>query len=375
MNKNIKHFMESAALMLFGIFLAIVIIEIAGRAFPASMPEFIDNRRGLIRLERITAKLHAQHPVLGTIFKPGVDVFLEGHPDFKYRVKTVGFGDGSVGFRDDGLQGKAYAVVLGDSFAFSPGVEIENNWIELLEKKTGKDFANLGASGQCIKQFDYIFKHFGLGLKPKILIIQLFVNDFHDAVSSDSPVDRAKTPKPAVFQNMVQWLWEHSISFCLIRMLDVPAREKIGRQFPVKEGGLDFVMSIAAVDTFLNMDEKSWQKGIKLHKKYFLDIKKSADTNSIKVAVLIVPMKEQVYSGLLDKFYKSDYDLFRAQKEFARILKNTGIPYIDLTGAFTVSAAKGEQLYFRTDAHWNEEGNKLCAEEVYKFLKRRGMLE
>jgi len=45
---------------------------------------------------------------------------------------SLGFKD--IGFRDDGINGEPFAVVVGDSFTFGLGVNATDTWVEILEK-------------------------------------------------------------------------------------------------------------------------------------------------------------------------------------------------------------------------------------------------
>jgi len=142
-------------LIFWGLFLSTVFIEFIGRFFPRVVPEFVNNRRGILRMMKTGKDIFTYHPYLGIVCKPNIDVLLEGHPDYIYRIKTVSLGDGKVGFRDDGLQGEPFAVGLGDSFTFAVGVDMCDGWVELLEKYSKKDFLNLSGSGHCPSNYIY----------------------------------------------------------------------------------------------------------------------------------------------------------------------------------------------------------------------------
>jgi hypothetical protein len=57
------------------------------------------------------------------------------------------------------------------------------------------------------------------------------------------------------------------------------------------------------------------------------------------------------------------------------ILNELDIGYIDLLPSFrTISRNDNQNLFRRSDRHWNENGHLLAAEVVYSALKDRGLL-
>ena len=371
MKNKVKIAFFSFVLMLTGVISAVLLVEISGRIFSRFVPEFVGNRKGLAKLAASATNMMQEDPELMRICKPGVNGLWEGHPDFTYHLVTTGIGDGRVGFRNDKMPAEAYGIALGDSFTFGVGVEAENGWVKLLEKKTGKDFVNLAQSGECIIQYNYILKKYGLLLKPRIIIAQFFVNDILEAAI----FSRMKRPTVVQVEKrpwnkaLMSWLWQNSITFGIIRMIDVPARERIGGQLPYKDSTLDLVMNTGAVELLLNPKEADWQLGLSVIDKNLAELKAEAAKRSIPLVILLVPMKEQVYSDKLEKVYHVNFDLFRAQKDLVRLFVKHGIEYLDLTPIFTQTGKSGKQLYFKTDAHWNNEGNALCADKTYLFLR------
>jgi hypothetical protein len=48
------------------------------------------------------------------------------------------------------------------------------------------------------------------------------------------------------------------------------------------------------------------------------------------------------------------------------------IDFLDLTKSFKQHSQRGKRLYYLFDSHWNSMGRKVAAEDVTKFLIRRG---
>jgi hypothetical protein len=95
--------------------------------------------------------------------------------------ETMSLGYPDIGFRDDGIASETDIVVIGDSFTACVGVEIQECWVEIIEKKTSRDFANLGVLDYGPQQELQMLERYGLPLKPKVILWVFFANDVNDA--------------------------------------------------------------------------------------------------------------------------------------------------------------------------------------------------
>jgi hypothetical protein len=68
-------------------------------------------------------------------------------------------------------------------------------------------------------------------------------------------------------------------------------------------------------------------------------------------------------------FYKNMGKFSEIFTEFGRVEK---IPTLPLLPIFRKS--KVRSLYFTRDPHWTEEGHRLAAESIYKFLKGKDLV-
>src|SRR5262249_3065049 len=94
--------------------------------------------------------------------------------------------------------------------------------------------------------------------------------------------------------------------------------------------------------------------------------------------LLYFPSKEEVYWKAIKEKSKSleplddRIDLLRkTTMEFCRF---RGFFCIDLTPPLKARAERGEKLYFSVDSHWNNAGNKIVADEIYKQLVEKKIL-
>jgi len=97
--------------------------------------------------------------------------------------------------------------------------------------------------------------------------------------------------------------------------------------------------------------------------------------------VVAIPEEHQVVDalwreGLAHSGRSSEqFDRDRPQRRLAALLDELVIPSLDLLPAFRDAARQGATLYNVQETHWNEEGNRVAAEAIARFLLRDGSLE
>src|ERR1051325_8136196 len=111
-------------LVLFGLLIAMAFVEIIPRVLPAP----ILPRPVRFALDEMDSRLHSQDPYnpdpkLWYVIRPNLDMIIR-HPESDFRMKT-NLNFPNAGFRGGTLGGPVWAVALGDSFTFGPGVEHE----------------------------------------------------------------------------------------------------------------------------------------------------------------------------------------------------------------------------------------------------------
>ncbi|MFQ5671594.1 MAG: hypothetical protein ACE5G9_00735 [Nitrospinales bacterium] len=88
-------------------------------------------------------------------------------------------------------------------------------------------------------------------------------------------------------------------------------------------------------------------------------MKKESESNSSRLYVVLFPG------------YKSNNKGVHNQK-ITKVLEGLGIDVLDLFPVFRQTENRHRlNLYFKKDNHWNEEGNKIAAVEIFKFLAEK----
>lgn len=88
------------------------------------------------------------------------------------------------------------------------------------------------------------------------------------------------------------------------------------------------------------------------------------------LVVLLVPEKEQIHVRALPP--ERQQALARGPELLSTItagLISNGVPVVNLLPVFEAATAQGQRLYWRDDTHWNDEGIRLAAEELWREVE------
>lgn len=102
----------------------------------------------------------------------------------------------------------------------------------------------------------------------------------------------------------------------------------------------------------------------------------TAQAHNIKFFVVLAPDEIQVERSLQNELAQSfrldpsDHDFDELPRNLARDLEAIGIPTLNLLPLFQDGRAV-ESLYAKQDTHWNEVGNAVAGEAIWRFMQRR----
>src|SRR5262249_4241690 len=77
----------------------------------------------------------------------------------------------ALGFRNETLHIPADVMVLGDSFVYGHGVDVEHTVAHYLEQRTGLRVVNLGRQGDCAYQEAYLLTAYLPVFKPRFVVL------------------------------------------------------------------------------------------------------------------------------------------------------------------------------------------------------------
>jgi lysophospholipase L1-like esterase len=313
-------------------------------------------------------------PYLGHVFAPShVDRIARPDGDFAFTFTTD-----EHGFRNPSpWPERADIVVVGDSMAFSYGVEDDEAWTALLAAQLpGRRVVNLGLIGGAPQQYLRIYERFGQPLQPDLVLFCLFPgNDVGEAGLFDRWVrggsqgnyliERFRNDKDGSPRSISDMLRQSYLAmFLRYTRKDMVSRVN-ARTIDLPDGG-----QIQLVPDFYDVVERLTQPG---HPNFRLVLdtveqaRALAQQNGSQFLVLLMPTKEEIYLPLLD-----DEERAPATAPFVAAFEEAGIPYLDLTPPLRTGARQGEQLFYEVDGHPNATGYGRIARAVLDHLRNNG---
>lgn len=348
---------------------------------------------------------HPQFCLLGFGFLEPDDILRHrNQPDLRLKWTTSeingDFFTNSQGFRNKndvpGKGGKERILFVGDSFTFGFGLKLEEVFTSRLQKKLEQanldvEVINAGVVGYGTDQEYLLLKQLLPEIKLRLVVINVFVNDPADNLWRalfylENGLLRQNPPLALSSVMRLRWRWEgnsHLFTFLsnflrgLVRekqtwerlpsplnILFAPADVATEHMFtwPLYEVDATFNKTgwypLLGFDRFYNREfgEKSWNYGWELEKRLIGEISELLRQNGVEPLFVLLPEREQAKSK------NTIYDEF--QKNMGAILDEQNVPWIDLLPNFSGH----QEMYFKTDLHWNALGNEMYASLLFDHL-------
>jgi len=311
-------------------------------------------------------------------------------PEFrtKFTINSLGMND--YEYAEKTLQN--YRILaLGDSFVWGAyGTELEEHFLKILEKKLNENNKNskknenknfqvlkAGVPGYGTDQELLYLKNEGIKLKPDMILLHFYTNDFDDNMVSGERGANEKgqlVVKREKKQNVLvasrNFLFNHLHSY---RLMERTAVNIIGPKLGSLVGG----DTIYNTDEISNVYEAAYSDAalVKVSTTFALieEMKLFAKENDIPLVVVLIPAKFQVYADLQEDIIKENLnsdtllDFEKPNKMFVAWAEKRDIIVIDLLPGFKAHD-QNEDLYWTLNPHWNKEGNQKAAELLYHDL-------
>jgi hypothetical protein len=315
---------------------------------------------------------------LGYRMIPGMKESIKG-PNNVYNVEIVSLGfEDNIGFRDNRIEKPVAGIFLGDSMVWGYGVNIENSISEVLEKLTGKNFVNMGMTAWTSPiQYKRLLEKYGVLLSPKFVFVGLFIgNDFEDCQSfSEWVKSKAKISYPewrtikdknannhSIYMRSKRFLYTRSALFrTLSDRITFTVKKPKNDVLHVQSGSFDIYLYKSQLLKKATAEQSDM---VKLSLQGIKEISNGIESYPV---VLLIPTKEMVYQHLFpEENLKAHID--HRYDSLLKILNELDMSYIDFFPIFREKALLGDQLYFKTDGHWNINGQSLAAESIRDYL-------
>jgi hypothetical protein len=357
-----KDFLQKGCLVVGAIVFAVFLVEgFAWLAPDKLLPPRLRDLRDQLDRDRKAESFLSPDPELIFKIKPNQN-FLVKHPDYTMRVVThLNLPD--IGFRGGSLGGAPWAVAVGDSFTFGQGVDHDGIWTSLLAKSLGRDVINFGVPAQGPAQYTRILKRYALPMHPRLALYGFYFNDLDSAVR----FRRIKRGIP-----VGRYLRENSVVYNLIHGVPQPAAQE---QVFFKADGVEFSLDPDGLRRNLERQtEKFDDRWTAVSHEVDDGIKASAEAG-VTFVLFYFPSRWEVYWDQINKQleFPSKLDIDRLRRQVVEYCATKKILCLDLTAPLKRAASQNQQLYFRTDGHWNQEGHRVVAQAMRQFLTAAGV--
>jgi len=313
----------------------------------------------------------------------------ENHLISKAKTNSIGLRDYEYGEKKDNVY---RILVLGDSFTFGSGVEMEDTFPKQLEillnegdKKRKYEVLNAGVQGYGTDQEFYFLEEWIDKLKPDLVIVGFYVeNDITDVMIG--ALNHYIVKDGYLFDNHKHNAIEKEKNFMERHSQAYEFLEERTRKLMYKTGLARHVMrshySKPPLDMMLYLKEPppeikdAYDKTEGYLKKISdLSMQKGAET-----LIMIIPHNMQVIDKIWYDWLKSyrqnpqDYSITKINDEIKDFAKGNNIVFFDLLDKQRMEEQK-THLFLPSDMHWNNEGHKLVAQDLYSFLSEKGLLK
>jgi hypothetical protein len=281
-------------------------------------------------------------------------------------------------------------LVLGDSFMYGDGVEMEESMPRRLASlMPGVEFINAGVRAWNLDQEYLYYKARGRAWQPDLVLLAFFINDLirdraYDVVegpdglpieyhrNADALARDLRDAPGGVRGTLSSWLRSHSVLYVLVRSrLDDLARHGLrgstagaGRRPPE----IPYLPVFRAREPGAPVPPE-WTRAYGV----LDELKRIVSADGARLAVLIVPApwqtSEEAWRGWLG-WLELEPALYsrRAPAEMARAwCDRSATPCLDLIDSF--DGRDREELYLAQDFHWTGRGHQIAAEAVRRWLE------
>lgn len=315
-------------------------------------------------ISREEVKLHGLYTgadVVGVALTPGFRGSMRTS-EFEYAVSINehGMRDHPVAMNQDGTR---RILVIGDSFVFGVGVELEDSLPKALERRldsfsesTRFQVFNGGVPGYGSFQELHNLRRLVPILEPDLVVLVFFAGDDWFGNVPRKP----RLQKPQVdFRNPREWFRVHS---ALFRFLDrfvflrLKARDKY--------------------DIHQREPSDEFRKQMLRVLEIIAEMRAAAVENDGDFLIALNPRYTQTYdhawkkASLVYRLPDDEYSPFQPNLRLTEALKERGFWVVDLLDPLREKGTQ-EELHFPIDGHWNPKGNEFVASVLAEAILPR----
>ena len=304
---------------------------------------------------------------------------------FEVTYKTNSYGAVDI---EREFYGKNRSIVIGDSIVEGYGLEQEDRFSNILEKKLNIPHLNFGTSGHFgTTQYNLLYSNLASKFEhSKVLVIITVANDFEDDSYSFGKIIHKSRYRPylvkekgdyrLIYTNTLRnfsfaeklknYLSNFTYSYHLLRYLKSRVTTK-----KIQSASKEVNKEIKEVTTIKEkIDRYSFYNvfnsdGLDLMKFNLLSIKEKAEKNNAELFIVLVPTKPDI-----DIYFENNKKYPKLTEQLKDFSNQNNIRFIDILTTLSIVENDSEKLFFSCDGHPNKLANDLIANillsEVYE---------
>ena len=303
----------------------------------------------ILNVENFRDEALIEDDYLGHLIRPDLDIVIQNADEMKVHIKTIDYT--GIGLRDDKME-NPHIVAVGDSHTFGLAVNESDLWLNILEKKLGKEVLNMGIGNYGLVQEERMINKYVKQINPEIILWQFSPNDYLESYRFENRNINL------TWHNLKQFAI-NNIAIAKFIWSKFGAIKHDAAVVEYSEHNLSFVfepyslLNQADVNAEIIAGENSGKQAIGRAKKL-------TDDSGMRLIMILIPSKEEIYFNLTNNYQMNSMRNF---------CKELGLECIDITEEFSRQAGMYKQLYFRKYAHLNPLGNRVVADVLYEELK------
>ena len=291
--------------------------------------------------------------------------------NFFLKTNNFGFRDN----RDYSLEtekDRKRIILLGDSFAFGNGIDLNETFAEILRKKFNEsiDIINLGVPGYDINNEYMIYEKIGKRYNPDLVIIQFTTNDWSPKkIITDQNGMKKINISQATHVSSMGFLVSSSNKDGILRRVHLSLLYNVKSYSFVysnlRESLNTLVRSYFKRQVPLEFSNPSLEEYKSAYEFYHSTVKTLKEETNGNLLIFLGPFEDEVMgTDRLTEFYGTIYpiDPYQTKGDVKKIAEELNVTVIELK-------SNESDIYIPLDGHWNAKGHKEVAETLYLEIK------
>lgn len=301
-------------------------------------------------------------------------------------------------FKIDKNSDEKRIFLMGDSFIEAAQVHITNSTHNILENKvkeknSNAELYNFAISGHGPSQYLIGLKHYAPKYKPDLVIFSIYLGNDLRNINPDIEIPATTACKP-FFElknnslSLIPMPEDCKPSYSKVFIKDILRKSRAIVFFKRKlytylESEKQITSEIIPNNFFVyKKNNKDYNKSFELFEKILLDGNNYAKNIRSQFMIVTFPdkysLEEKFWNTMIEKYpamKNETWDFEYPIKRIDKICEMHKINCLHLRNIFKEYVNKtGKSIHFKKDSHWNEEGNRLAAEEIFKYIEENNLL-